>query len=177
MNLNRTTTALSLLLSVLSVGAIAQPQITREQVKAELREAIRTGDIVDGEDGRTRYERNPSAYPARPLVAGNSREQVKAELREAIRTGNIVEGEDGRTRYERNPSAYPPHIVVAGKTRSEVKAELAEAVRTGDIMVGESSLKLNEQHPGRYPKARSSTRPSEAPMHAESQLPQNSPMR
>jgi ribosomal protein L30E len=133
MNLNRTTTALSLLLSVLSVGAIAQPQITREQ--------------------------------------------VKAELREAIRTGNIVEGEDGRTRYERNPSAYPPHIVVAGKTRSEVKAELAEAVRTGDIMVGESSLKLNEQHPGRYPKARSSTRPSEAPMHAESQLPQNSPMR
>jgi hypothetical protein len=93
MKLNRTTTALSLLLSVLSVGAIAQPQVTREQVKAELREAIRTGDISDGYESLTRYERNPGAYPAHAAVAGKTRDEVKAELAEAIRTGDIVVGD------------------------------------------------------------------------------------
>jgi len=176
MKLNRTITA-SLLLSVLSVGAIAQPQITREQVKAELREAIRTGDIIDGYLGLTRYERNPSAYPARPVVAGKTRDQVKAELREAIRIGDITDGYEGLTRYERNPSAYPARTVVAGRTRDEVKAELAEAIRTGDIVVGESSLKLNEQHPGRYPKAHALTRTNEALAHATSKTPETSQMR
>jgi ribosomal protein L30E len=177
MKLNRSTVALSLLLSVLSIGATAQPQITREQVKAELREAIRTGDIGDGYEGLTRYERNPSAYPARPVVVGKSRDQVKAELREAIRTGDIIDGYESLTRYERNPGAYPAHTVVAGKTRDEVKAELTEAIRTGDIVVGESSLKLNELRPGRYPKASSTTQPGEAPVHAAGQAPQSLRMR
>ena len=176
MNFNRTITA-SLLLSVLNVGAIAQPQITREQVKAELREAIRTGDIIEGEAGLTRYERNPSAYPARPVVAGKTRDQVKAELREAIRTGDIVDGYEGLTRYERNPSAYPARTVVAGRTREEVKAELAEAIRAGDMVVGESSLKLNEQFPGRYPKAPALARTKEDPAHVASGAPQASQLR
>jgi len=176
MKFKHTITA-SLLLSVLSVGAIAHPQITRELVKAELVEAIRTGDIIDGEGGLTRYERNPSAYPARAVAAGKTRDQVKAELREAIRIGDITDGYEGLTRYERNPSAYPARTLVAGKTRDEVKAELAEAIRTGDIVVGESSLKLNEQHPGRYPKAHALTRTNEALAHATSKTPETSHMR
>jgi ribosomal protein L30E len=178
MKLNCLNTAVSLLLSVASIGAIAQPQITREQVKAELREAIRTGHIADGEDGRTRYERNPSAYPAHAVVVGKTRDEVKAELFEAIRTGDITDGSyEGLTRYERYPGAYPAHTVVAGKTRDQVKAELAEAIRTGDIALGESSLKLNEQHPGRYPKAASPTLPSQASVHAAGPLVQNPQLR
>jgi ribosomal protein L30E len=176
MKFNRTITA-SLLLSVLSVGAIAQPQITREQVKAELQEAIRTGDIIEGEGSLTRYERNPSAYPARPVVVGKTRDQVKAELREAIRTGDIVDGYEGLTRYERNPSAYPARTLVAGKTRDEVKAELAEAIRTGDIVFGESSLKLNEQQPGRYLKAPAVARTDEPAAHAANKAPETSQLR
>jgi hypothetical protein len=176
MNLKHTITA-SLLLSVLSVGAIAQPQITREQVKAELLEAIRTGDIADGYDGLTRYEHNPSAYPARPVVVGKTRDQVKAELREAIRTGDIVDGYDGLTRYEHNPSAYPARALVAGKTRDEVKAELAEAIRTGDIVVGESSLKVNELFPGRYPKAHALAEIDQPTAHAASKALETSQLR
>jgi hypothetical protein len=108
MKLNRTTT-LSVLLGALSFGAIAQPQppLTREQVQAELREAIRTGDIIDGYESRSRYERNPSAYPARPVVAGKTRDEVKAELAEAIRTGDIIYGETSMKLSERYPGTYP----------------------------------------------------------------------
>lgn len=176
MKFNRTLTS-ALLLSAFSAGAIAQPLITREQVQAELREAIRTGSIVDGEDGLTRYERNPSAYPARPVVVGKTNEQVKIELREAIRTGDIVDGEEGLTRFERNPSAYPARTAFAGKTRDAVKAELAEAIRTGDMVVGESSLKLNEQYPGRYPKANAVAQSGEASTHVAGQTPVNSGIR
>jgi ribosomal protein L30E len=174
MKLNRTTT-LSVLLGALSFGAMAQsqPPLTREQVQAELREAIRTGDIIEGYSGLTRYELNPSAYPARPVVAGKTREQVNAELREAIRTGDIVDGYESRSRYERNPGAYPARPVVAGKTRDEVKAELAEAVRTGDIIYGETSMKLSERYPGTYPKAKTLAQPNDAAVHAARQTPES----
>ena len=62
---------------------------TREQVKAELAEAIRTGDIVHCESGHKLNELFPGQYPAKPAVQGKTREQVKAELAEAIRTGQL----------------------------------------------------------------------------------------
>lgn len=159
---NRTITTLPLLLSVIGFSAMAQPPITREQVQFELREAIRTGDIIEGDSSLTRYELNPGRYPAHPTVVGKTREQVQAELRDAIRTGDIIEGDAGLTRYERNPGAYPVRPVAAGKTRGEVRAEFAEALRTGDVESGESSLKLNEQFPGRYLKVRAVNPISEA---------------
>ncbi len=114
MKLNRTTT-LSLLLGALSFGALAQSQspLTREQVQAELREAIRTGDIIDGYESRSRYERNPGAYPARPVVAGKTRDEVKAELAEAVRTGDIIYGETSMKLNERYPGTYPTAKVLA----------------------------------------------------------------
>ena len=63
---------------------------TREQVKAELAEAIRTGDIVvNGETGQKANELFPGRYPAKPVAQGKTREQVKIELAEAIRTGQM----------------------------------------------------------------------------------------
>ena len=92
MNLNRTLVSL-LLLAAWGVTAQAQGAKTRAQVKAELAEAIRTGDMpAGGESGLKLNEICPSCYPAKPAVAGKSREQVRAELAEAIRTGDVSTG-------------------------------------------------------------------------------------
>jgi ribosomal protein L30E len=113
MKLHRTLTS-ALLLGVLSAGAIAQPQVTREQVKAELREAIRSGDIIDGYESLSRYERNPSAYLARTAVAGKTRDDVKAELAEAIRTGEMAAGGESSLKLnEQYPGHYPKAKAVA----------------------------------------------------------------
>jgi hypothetical protein len=124
--------------------------------------------------GRKLNELNPSAYPAKPAVAGKTREQVRAELAEAQRTGDIVASKDagndeyasgvGRKLNELNPAAYPAKPAVAGKTREQVRAELAEAQRTGDIVASKdlgadeyasgAGRKLNELFPNNYPVIR-----------------------
>ena len=133
---------------------------TRAQVKAELADAIRTGDIASGISGLKLNEIYPGSYPRKPRVATKTREEVNAELAEAIRTGDIVIGQTGLKAYEEFPRRYPPRPVIAGKTREEVKAELAEAIRNGDIVAGESGLLLKEQMPGN--DARSSVRTTQA---------------
>jgi len=151
-------TAITLAAAAFSAGQVfaadANAPKTREQVKAELTEAIRTGDIVaDAEGGRKANEINPSLYPVKAVVQGKTREEVKAELAEAIRTGDIVAGvESGLKANEINPSLFPAKPLVQGKSRDEVKAELAEAIRTGDILAGGegSNQKLNQLDPVRY---------------------------
>lgn len=115
-------TTLSLLLSVVGISAVAQPQITREQVQAELRAAIRTGDIIEGDLGLTRYERSPGAYPARPVPAGKTRDEVKAELAEAIRTGNVAFGESSLMLNEQFPDRYPKAHAASGSSEAAVHA-------------------------------------------------------
>jgi lambda repressor-like predicted transcriptional regulator len=157
MNFARTTVALLLLTTIAVHGANAQTTMTREQVKAELAEAIRTGNIpANGDSGLMLNELFPQRYPARDAQASRTREQVKAELAEAVRTGNMIAiGELGMKANEAFPNRYPPVAVAAGKTREQVKAETAEAIRTGDIIAsGELGLKLNELYPQRYAKAR-----------------------
>lgn len=64
---------------------------TRDQVRAELLEAQRTGDIVaDGNSGKKLNELYPSLYPAQAVVQGNTRAQVLAELAQAKRNGELV---------------------------------------------------------------------------------------
>ena len=64
---------------------------TRAQVKAELTEAIRIGDIIaDSERGLTAYQLNPSAYPARPASMGKTRAQLQDELAKARMDGSLV---------------------------------------------------------------------------------------
>jgi Domain of unknown function (DUF4148) len=157
MNFTRT---LGSLLLLAAFGTHANAQLTREQVKAELAEAIRTGDMpVDGESDLKLNQLYPDRYPAKPALIGKTREQVRAELAEAIRTGNVLaDGESGLLRNEVDPARYPAKPTYAGKTREQVKAELAEAIRTGDMPAGgESGLMLYEMYPQRYAKARGSS--------------------
>lgn len=159
-------TTLALTLAAAAGSALSQGALTREQVKAELAEAIRTGDIVgNGETGQKLNEMYPGRYPAKPVAPGKTRAQVRAELAEAQRTGDIVaNGESSRKLNELYPNRYPPKPVVAGKTRAEVKAELAEAVRNGEIIVnGETGLTARELSPGAYPmQARRRAVPTQA---------------
>jgi hypothetical protein len=78
---------------------------TREQVRAELLEAQRTGDIMaDGETGKKLNEVFPSAFPAKVAAGGMTREQVRSELIDAQRRGDVrVDGESGRKLNELNP--------------------------------------------------------------------------
>jgi hypothetical protein len=153
MNFTRT---LGSMLLLAAFGSTAHAQMTREQVKAELADAIRTGDIFEGESGLKLNEINPGRYPARPLPAGKTRVQVKAELAEAIRTGDMLAGGESELKLnEIYPDRYPAKTVLAGKTREQVKVELAEAIRTGDLLAnGESGQTLYEMVPERYAKAR-----------------------
>jgi hypothetical protein len=82
---------------------------TREQVKAELAEAIRTGNILaNDESGRKLNEVFPSRYEVQQATGTKTREQVKAELAEALRTGEILaSGDSGKKLNELFPSSYP----------------------------------------------------------------------
>ena len=82
---------------------------TREQVRAELSEAQRTGDIFAiGEAGQKLNELFPSRYPSKVAAKGLTREQVRAELVEAQRSGDIVvAGESGKKLNELFPGLYP----------------------------------------------------------------------
>ena len=144
-----------ILASGLIAGTPALAGVTREQVKAELAEAIRTGDIAVAGDrqGRKLNELYPSRYPVKQVQAGLTREQVKAELAQAIRTGDIAVAGDRQSRElnELYPNRYPAKQVQASLTREQVKAELAQAIRSGDYMISDSGQKCNEAHPSMHP--------------------------
>lgn len=87
---NVATPLLTLLVAAFSAGpalaADASAAKTRGQVKAELAEARRTGDIAHGEFGHQLKELYPGSYPAKPGAQGKTRQQVKEELQDAVRT-------------------------------------------------------------------------------------------
>ena len=72
-----------------AMAANSNTALTREQVKAELAEAIQTGNVVTGESSVRLSEANPQNYPSSSNVASKSREEVKAELAEAASTGQL----------------------------------------------------------------------------------------
>ena len=98
-----------ILASGLIAGTSAFAGATREQVKAELAQAIRSGDIMsNGQSGLKLNELYPSRYPTQQVQAGVTREQVKAELALALRTGDyMVGGENGGKCNELHPSMHP----------------------------------------------------------------------
>jgi len=141
------------------LAAETSTSLTRDQVKAELAEAVRTGNILANDpssSGKKLNEINPSSYPAQTAYQGKTRAQVNAELTEAVRTGNILASDlsgSGKMLNQINPSRYPAQPAYQGKTRTQVKAELAEAVRTGNIVANDpsgSGKRLNEINPARY---------------------------
>ena len=103
---------------------------TRAQVKSELAEAVRSGNVTIGESGELMKEAFPHNYPAQ-ATSPVTRAQVKAELAEAIRNGNVAVGEGGQTLNQVFPHNYPSQQNVASKSREQVRAELAEAAASG----------------------------------------------
>ena len=86
----------------------AVPGKTRQQVKEELAQAIRNGEIPVGDIGEFAYELRPELYPHR-LVATKTRAEVRAQTLEAVRNGDIVTGENDRTLRELYPLVYAGH--------------------------------------------------------------------
>jgi hypothetical protein len=157
MSRSRTTFALLALAATLTVGTAqaqtAQAGKTRDEVRAELAQAMRTGNVMaNGESGLTLRELFPQRYPATATAPGLTRAQVTGELEEARRTGDLIAGgESGLRLNELNPQAYPPKFAGLGTTRAQVQAELREAVRTGNMLAsGEAGLLLKELYPQRY---------------------------
>ena len=102
----------ALLLAALGSGcAVAADTYTqspaRAQVLAELADAQRTGNILDGKTGKMLNEVHPNSYPTKAAVQGPTREQVLAELAEAKRTGDILDGKTGKKLNELHPNLYP----------------------------------------------------------------------
>jgi hypothetical protein len=86
---------------------------TRDQVRAELEQAVRSGDtLAAGESGSRLNELQPNLYPSKMAQAGKTREQVKEELAEAIHIGDLMAaGEVGRKLKEIYPGQYHQHHV------------------------------------------------------------------
>jgi hypothetical protein len=127
---------------------------TRAEVRAELIEAQRTGNIVaNGETGMLLKDLYPSQYPSQATVQAKSRDDVRAELIEAQRTGKILaHGETGMLLKDLYPSQYPSQATVQAKSRDDVRAELIEAQRTGNILAnGDSGMLLKDLYPSQYP--------------------------
>ena len=78
---------------------------TREQVRQELADAIRQGEIVSGSRGDTQADRYPGRFP-QTQPAGKTREQVRRELVDAKRIGTVVSGRHGKTLAEQYPTRY-----------------------------------------------------------------------
>jgi hypothetical protein len=135
----KTLSTLTLVLAALAAGntlaADATGAKTRDQVRAELAEAQRTGDILaPGDSGKKLNELYPSRYPAKAVAQGYTREQVLAELAQAQRTGDILaQGNSGKKLNELSPSQYPAKAAAQSVTRAQVLAELAEAQRSGEF--------------------------------------------
>jgi hypothetical protein len=154
--------ALSTLVAGHALAADPAAAKTREQVRAELAEAIRSGDMIaDGATGQRYNQLAPHLY-AQPVAAAKSRAEVKAELAQAIRSGDLVaDGATGQRFNEVSPAQYAAvraeapvaNVAVVGKTREQVKAELAEAIRNGDMVAdGATGQTYSQLYPSRYPQ-------------------------
>jgi len=148
----RTTLAALLIATIGVPAAQAQSEKTREQVRAELADAMRSGSMAaSGEIGLPQSELNPQRYAA--AAPGRTREEVRIELAEATRSGNLVATGEVGTGLSADFRKRYPDFAVAAKSRAQVKAETAEAIRNGD-MLDDSGLRLNELYPQRYARQR-----------------------
>ena len=86
--------AIALAVATLGTGSVlaqdSSAPKTRDQVKAELVQAQRSGDVIADDLGQKLNEVNPRRYPAQAAAQGRSRAEVKAELLEAQRRGGVI---------------------------------------------------------------------------------------
>lgn len=121
-NISTVAIALSALFAGQAIAAdVNNGPLTRAQVKAELAEAVSTGQIFDNATDQ---------YINSPVVGegiAKTRAQVQAELAQAHQDGIVFDATNDR--FVNNKTPNP----AAAKTRAEVQAELAEAVSKGEI--------------------------------------------
>lgn len=160
MNTRLSVVAIALSTLVAGHALAADPAVgkTREQVRAELAQAIRSGDLVaDGETGQRFNQLYPSLYAQPVVAAGKTRADVRAEVEQARLSGELVS--DGQTgekiaEYVAPRGAATTAVAAAsGKTREQVRAEVREAIESGDLVAdGETGQRFNQLYPNRYPQ-------------------------
>jgi len=137
--------------SAMLVGSPSFADVTREQVKAELAAAVRSGDIMFGESDVKLNESYPDRYPVKQVQSAVTRAQVNAELVAALRSGDMEVGDSSLKLNEIYSGVYPVKQVQSTVTRAQVNAELVAALRTGNYMApGEVSGLCNEVHPNMH---------------------------
>ncbi len=88
---------------IASGSALAQEYKTQEQVKAELVEAIRTGDVYVvfvGDSSRSGKEMLQSGAPADAAAAGRTLGHVKVDRDHATRTDSVSSGNGDYPGYD-----------------------------------------------------------------------------
>lgn len=149
---------LLLIATLLGAASSAQAQsFTREQVRTQLEQSIRNGDvIVGGEIGLTEREHRIQRGQARSEATGKTREQVQAELTEASRSGSILSyGDLMLPAFELAPQRYPARPAAAAMNRKQVQDELRLATQLGNAPVGgEDSLTPAMRMPEKFTAAR-----------------------
>lgn len=107
MNTKFTSVALILATGLLA-GTQALAGVTREQVQAELAQAIRAGDIpVLNDQGLKPNELYPDRFPAKQAQASVTRKQVQEDMSKAMRDGNFMITDSGLLCNEVHPDMHP----------------------------------------------------------------------
>lgn len=157
MNFARTTVSL-LLLAALGTSAQAQSGKTREQVRAELAEAIRTGNVLaNGDTGLKLNELYPQRYPHSAAAVVATRAQVKADLAGAVRTGDVIaSGETGLKLNEQFPQRLSRRCRRCRQdTRAGDRGNRRSHPHRRHDRQRRRNHEANEEFPQRYAKARS----------------------
>lgn len=117
--------------------AMTSAEVSREQVRDELEQARRNGELhADYTMERRWRDVNPYHYgrDASDPPGAKSREQVRQELADAQRRGEFpYDASLERAANEMNPYHYQSAAERADSTRDRVRQELADARRTGEI--------------------------------------------
>ena len=133
---------LSLTAAVAGQAMAAEPAsgLTRAQVLADLAEAQRSGNIIEGEIGLPLNVLNPQQYPAQQQAAGATRAQVIAEFQRARANGELLETVSGARMSELRPDLYPAKTAQGqAVSRDQVVADLQRARAAGELNLGEGS--------------------------------------
>jgi hypothetical protein len=125
-----------------SGNAFAQECTTREQVQAELRQALRDETILSGDSSGAIALERAARHPSPPTVADPAlARQMKVELADALRDETILSGDSsGAMALERAARHPAPRTVADVARQQQVKVELADALRNGTIVSGDGTM-------------------------------------
>jgi hypothetical protein len=113
----------------LALTSMSAPE-TPQQVRAELVEAVKSGDMLAGNNGLQLNEVRPDLYQQPVAAMSKSSAQVRSELIVAVNAGNRIVGESGARQNEIHADQYPAKPAVPGHVMT------SNVTRTIDISPG-----------------------------------------